>query len=135
MKVLGYFFLSLGSIIALLANTFKNFDLQYAIIYLYNTNLPKVIILNFFISFGVLIYITLGYYFLFKVKTLLGELREIEKLYVIDKMKRKIMEIAFLLILFSQEQLDILFFLWIISNILMTILETNNYYLYNHYQI
>jgi hypothetical protein len=110
MKVLGYFFLSLGSIIALLANTFKNYDLQYAIIYLYNTNLPKVIILNFFISFGVLAYITLGLYFLSKVKTLLGELREIEKLYVIDKMKRKIMEIAFLLILFSQEQLDILFF-------------------------
>jgi uncharacterized membrane protein len=101
MKVLGYFFLSLGSIIALLGNTFKNYDLQYAIIYLYNTNMPKVIILNFLISFGVLIYLTLSINILSLVKTLLGELREIEKLYVIDKMKRKIMEIAFLLILFS----------------------------------
>ena len=101
MKVLGYFFLSLGSIIALLGNTFNNYDLQYAIIYLYNTNMPKVIILNFLISFGVLIYLTLSINILSLVKTLLGELREIEKLYVIDKMKRKIMEIAFLLILFS----------------------------------
>lgn len=44
------------------------------------------------------------------VKLFFGNLREMEKIYVIEKIKRKFMEIAFLLMLFNQKDLTKLFF-------------------------
>ena len=60
MKASGYFFLSFISTVGLLIDTFINYDFYNGIIYLNNTNFPKVILMNFFISAGILIYLSLG---------------------------------------------------------------------------
>ncbi|EAR94761.3 glutathione S-transferase, amine-terminal domain protein (macronuclear) [Tetrahymena thermophila SB210] len=77
------------------------------IIYLTNQKSNKLIMLNFFFMLGLA-------FFKMIMSVFFGEIREIEKLSILDSLKRKIFDIVFIILIYKEDNFDSSFYSWLI---------------------
>ncbi|KAL4477679.1 hypothetical protein ABPG74_002829 [Tetrahymena malaccensis] len=103
-----YSFLSILLAGGAIINSFTIHEQFYpTIIYLTNQKSNKLIMLNFFFMLGLAFFKTI-------MSVFFGEIREIEKLSILDSLKRKIFDIVFIILIYKEDNFDSSFYSWLI---------------------
>ncbi|KAL4482162.1 hypothetical protein ABPG72_014975 [Tetrahymena utriculariae] len=103
-----YSFLSILLAGAAIINSFTIHEQFYpTIIYLTNQKSNKLIMLNFFFMLGLA-------FFKMIISIFFGEIREIEKLSILDSLKRKIFDIVLIILIYKEDNFDSSFYSWLI---------------------
>lgn len=100
----SYLFLSFVATIVSIINAYTIHEQFYStVIFLTTSKINRVVLLNFSFSFLLAIIIGLVSFFF-------GDIRESEKLSILEKLKRKVFDFFLIVLVFREDSLDVIFF-------------------------